>query len=403
MPTTINLAQALQRTAAGLPFIITDDERREHEGDLFVPAVHATPQVVNTFITHGRGLVFAPLTPARALALHLPLQLPPTHNTETHGCQFTLSVDSHDATTGISAQERSRTLQLLAADATTAQDLRRPGHVFPVIAAAGGLRQRQGHTEAMVTLCTLAGLPPVAVGCEVLDAEGRSARGPALTEISQRLQLPCFTIANLLHQSKLLPTWHAPTATWVATAQLPTEFGAFTVQAFTSADGSEHLALTLGELAGSTPVLTRVHSRCTTGDALHSARCDCRDQLAAAFAAVAQAGRGVILYLDQEGRGIGLINKIRAYARQDTGEDTVDANLNLHLPADGRDYAVAVAILQHLGVEAIDLLTNNPDKVAQLTRAGIRVVRRIPLIIPATAANASYLQAKAAKLGHLLP
>lgn len=402
-PQTINLAQALRRTAAGLPLIITDDARREHEGDFFVSAASASTQLVNTFITHGRGLLFAMLTPTLAHRLQLPLMVPASRNTEAHGCQFTVSVDSVDGTTGIAAHERARTLQRLADEATQPQDFRRPGHVFPIIAAPGGLHQRQGHTEACVTLCALAGLPPVAAGCEVLSAEGNSARGAALDDIAARLKIPIFTIADLMAQAPTLPTWPMPIATFVASARLPIGSAEFTVHAFTADDGGEHLALTLGNLASGGAVLTRVHSRCTTGDALHSARCDCRDQLAAALAAVTQAGRGVILYLDQEGRGIGLANKIRAYARQDHGEDTVAANLGLGLPADGRDYRVAAEMLGYLNVRTIDLLTNNPDKVAQLTQAGIIVSRRVPLSISPTAQNRSYLGAKATKLGHLLP
>lgn len=404
MPLTTNLATALEHVRRGRPIIITDGVEREHEADLFVPAAHATPEAVNTLIVHGRGLLCAALTPPRALALDLPLAVPPVHNTEAHGCQFTVSVDAAvGTTTGITAAERARTLQVLANPNTTPTDLRRPGHVLPIVAHPGGLAARAGHTEASVTLCAIAGLPTVGVICEILDADGNAARGAALGQIARRLNSPILTIADLMAQAPTLPTWPAATVARRAAAQLPTAFGTFTAHAFGGADGSTHLALTLGDVTADAPALTRLHSQCLTGDALHSSKCDCRAQLAAALAAIAQAGRGVLVYLDQEGRGIGLVNKIRAYALQDTGLDTVAANLALGLPADGRDYAVAADILHALGIRPVELLTNNPGKVTGLERAGITVTRRVPLVVSPTLTNASYLRAKAAKLGHLLP
>lgn len=403
MKTSTSLPIALDYIRRGQLIIITDRDDREGEADLFLPAVHATPAAVNFMITEGRGLVCAPLSAERAAQLELPLMVPREMNEEPHRCQFTVSVDSrHGTTTGISAADRAATLQLLANPQATAADFVRPGHVFPLVAAADGLRERDGHTEAALALCQLAGLPPVGVICEILNADGTAANGRAVMAFADRHQLPVIAAASIA-ASTPAPKPSAPLARHVATAKLPTAFGEFQVYVFANlSDGKPHVALGMGDLSRGTPVLVRVHSQCLTGDTFRSLKCDCHGQLQAALQQIAAVRHGVLLYLNQEGRGIGLVNKIRAYALQEQGLDTVEANLALGLAADVRNYRVAAEMLRALQVNHIILLTNNPEKVAQLKAAGIDVQRRVPLVVAGNGVSDHYLHVKVAKLGHRL-
>lgn len=400
MPDTFK--KTMDAVRRGRPIIITDRQDREGEADLFIPAVHATAEIINFMITEGRGLVCLPMTAERAQQLNLPLMVPPERNEEAHRCNFTVSVDARNGIgTGISAADRATTIRLLADPKTNAEDLVRPGHVFPLVAAAGGLAERDGHTEAAVRLCELAQLPYVGVICELINADGTMMRGSAIATFAARHQLMTLAISDI-PQSADAPSAVSPSVSAIARARLPTEFGEFTIHIFRSNDGKEHAVLTLGDVTTDVPVLTRLHSQCLTGDTFHSLKCDCHEQLNAALRSIAQTGRGVLVYLNQEGRGIGLGNKIRAYALQEQGLDTVEANLALGFDADLRDYRVAADILHALGVRTISLLTNNPEKVNQLTQRGIAIVERRPLVTMSNGVNRAYLRAKAAKLGHQL-
>ena len=405
MGTTNNLRTILNDVRHGRPVIILDGEDREHEADLFVAAQHATPEIINAFITHGRGLICAPITAEWATALHLPLMVNPEENRESHRCQFTISVDAAQGiTTGISAADRAVTLRQLADPQAAADDFVKPGHIFPLVAHPNGIATRPGHTEAALALCAMADLTPVGVICELLDADGNAARGATLAGIARRLNYPATSVAEIARHAPHFR--HRPPRTvsvHAASAKLPTAYGEFTIHAFTGlADGKPHVALTIGDFSDNVPVLVRVHSQCLTGDTFASLKCDCRGQLESALRAIAHAGRGVLVYLNQEGRGIGLVNKIRAYALQDHGLDTVDANLALGLAADARNYRVAAEMLRALGVTRVELLTNNPNKIAHLTAAGVTVARRIPLVVAGNGINDHYLQVKMAKLGHRL-
>jgi len=380
--------------------ILVDDADRENEGDLMLAAACATPEAVNILTREGRGLICAPIDGATADRLDLPLMVPPDRNTAPHGTAFTLSVEAATGvTTGISAADRAWTLRVLANPATTTADLARPGHIFPLRAHEGGVRVRHGHTEAAVDLCRLAGLPPVGVICEVLAADGTMARLPELGELAARLGIGILAIADLVaHQQQ-----HASRVTRLTETTLPTAHGAATLVAYAADDTHEpHLALVFGDVTTPGPVLVRLLSECLTGDVFGSERCDCGEQLHAALDAVGAAGRGVVVYLRQEGRGIGLVDKLRAYRLQDAGLDTVEANLRLGLPVDARTYAGAAAMLRDLGVGQVHLMTNNPAKVSGLTEAGVDVTERVPLVIAPRPDNTRYLTTKREKLGHWL-
>ena len=394
------IPQALQALRDGRMIIVVDDAHRENEGDLVMAAEKVTPEAVNFMTRYGRGLICVALAPERVDALRLSPMVPEAENTTSYGTAFTVSVDAREGiTTGISAFDRARTIRLLADPATRPEDLVRPGHIFPLRAREGGVLERPGHTEAAVDLMRLAGLQPAGVICEILAEDGTMARMPQLLALAAQHGLPLIRIADLIAYLRGEETGlrcHAQ-------ATLPTPYGHFKVYAYQDTfTGRDHLALVRGNVHGSPPPLVRLHSECLTGDVFGSQRCDCGPQLHKALELVAAEGRGVIVYLRQEGRGIGLCNKVRAYALQDQGLDTVEANVYLGFPADARDYAIAALILKDLGLRRVRLMTNNPQKVQDLERHGIDVVERVPLVVPPTAHNWRYLRTKREKLGHLL-
>jgi 3,4-dihydroxy 2-butanone 4-phosphate synthase / GTP cyclohydrolase II len=400
MPHQSTVEEAVRDIRAGRLVIIRDSLDRENEADFVMAAEKVSAAHVNTMIKEGGGLICAALTRERALKLGLPPMVGADENATPYGCDFTVSVDARKGTTtGISAQDRATTLRLLASPGAHSYDLIRPGHVFPVRARTGGVLARAGHTEASVDLVRLAGLKPVAVMCEILDKNGKSALAPGIAKIARKHRLTVLSIEQLIEYRR----YREKLVTRLASAQLPTEFGMFTAYVYECpSQNREHLALVMGKISPDRPALVRVHSQCITGDTLHSIRCDCREQLKTAMKKVGEKGEGVIVYLSQEGRGIGLANKIRAYALQDKGLDTVQANERLGLPADMRDYSVGAQILKDLGVRKVHLLTNNPDKLSGIRKHGLKILRRVPLEITPNGTNRAYLKVKKDKLGHLL-
>ena len=391
---------AIREIGEGRMVIVADDEDRENEGDLVCAAAAATPEVVNFMTKHARGLICVALTRERAGELGLP---PMTEdNTDPQGTAFTVSVDAHrkyGVTTGISAFDRAKTIEVLIDPASRPGDLRRPGHVFPLRAVPGGVLRRVGQTEASVDLARLAGFAPAGVICEILSQDGSMARRPQLERFAREHGLLFITVAELvayrLAKERLVER--------VATARLPTAAGLFNVIGYRSPlDEREHVALVRGEIEGAADVLVRMHSECLTGDVFGSVRCDCGQQLRAAMHQVREEGLGAIVYLKQEGRGIGLHNKLKAYQLQDDGQDTVEANRTLGFEADLRDYGIGAQILLDLGLSSIRLLTNNPRKIVGLEGYGLRVTGRVPLRIDPSAFNERYLDTKRTKLGHLI-
>lgn len=391
-----SVRELMEELRQGRPVILVDDEDRENEGDLIMAAEHVTPEWVNFMLKECRGLLCVALTEERARALDLPLMV--ERNQDPQGTRFTVSVDARGTTTGISAFERAATIRLLADPEATAQDFRRPGHIFPLVARPGGVLRRAGHTEATVDLLRLAGLRPVGSLIEILKEDGTMARLPDLLEFAGRHGLKVGTIADLIRYRLEKGDLYVKRE---AEALLPTRFGEFRIVGYRdSLTGEEHAALVMGSWDPEEPVLVRMHSECLTGDALHSLRCDCGFQRDLALERISKEGKGVLVYLRQEGRGIGLVNKIRAYHLQDQGLDTVEANLALGFPPDLRDYGVGAQILYDLGVRKMRLLTNNPRKVKALSGFGIEIVERIPLRAGDNPHNERYLQAKKEKLGH---
>lgn len=388
--------EAIVDLKLGKPIIVVDDENRENEGDFVVLAEKTTADVVNFMIKHGKGLVCTPLT--EQLADKLNLHMMTVENTDPFATAFTVSIDYKDTTTGISAYERAQTIQALLKSDVGAEDFKRPGHVFPLIAKEGGVLTRPGHTEAAVDLAKLSGAKPVSVICEIIQDDGSMARLPQLIDIAKKFQLKIITIEHLIEYRKK-NEMHIKRE---IKTKLPTEFGEFTVYGYSNkVDHLEHIAIVKGDITTDEPVLTRIHSECLTGDVFHSYRCDCGPQLQEALRIINEQGRGILLYMRQEGRGIGLLNKLRAYNLQDQGFDTVEANEKLGFAADAREYYLSAQMLKDLYIKSIHLLTNNPHKVNSLRNYGIHVEKRVPLEITARKENKKYLQTKSEKLGHL--
>jgi 3,4-dihydroxy 2-butanone 4-phosphate synthase/GTP cyclohydrolase II len=393
-----SIPEAIEDIKVGKFIIIVDDESRENEGDLTIAAEKITPEAVNFMAKHGRGLICLPIIGQRLDELGIPLMV--TNNTSNYSTAFTVSIEAKNkVTTGISAFDRAQTIKTVLDPNTEAEDLARPGHVFPIRAREGGVLVRAGHTEAIVDLARLAGLYPAGVICEIMDEDGTMARLPQLETTASKFDLKIVTIADLIayrvRNEKLVQR--------VTEARLPTKYGEFTAIAYKSVvDAAEHVALVEGDIANDEPVLVRVHSECLTGDVFGSLRCDCGVQIEMALQSIAKEDRGVFLYMRQEGRGIGFHNKLCAYALQDEGMDTVEANIALGFAPDLRDYGVGAQILADLGLHNIRLLTNNPKKVIGLESYGIKIVETVPLIAPSTPYNIRYLETKQKKLGHIL-
>lgn len=390
------IEEVLEDMKVGKPVIIVDDEKRENEGDLVIAAEFATMETINFMVKEARGIVCTPMLAADLERLGIDQMV--EKNTDNHETAFTVTVDHVTTTTGVSPYERALTIRALIADNARPEDFRRPGHVFPLRYKEGGVLVRQGHTEASIDLCRLAGLKEASVICEITKDDGSMARLDDLLAFADTHGLKVASVADLIEYRKI----HEPLIKLAADANMPTKYGDFHIYVFKNdLDHKEHLAIVKGDVKDGEDVLVRVHSECLTGDVFGSKRCDCGEQLANALATIEKAGRGVVVYMRQEGRGIGLTNKIKAYALQEQGLDTVEANVELGFPADMREYSLAAQIIRYLGIKSIKLLTNNPSKKENLEHWGIKVDKRVPVIVKANSVNAAYLRTKKEKMGHL--